>query len=217
MVMFGVIIVYSIIFLRLRLRAASASPASSAANRRAARYMIIYPLVYVICTLPLAAGRMAAMTGRYIPYTYYCVAGSMITSCGWLDVILYAVTRRALIFSDTPPPIDDLGVDTFAVMQMGKGGIWGTHTVISGGLQNHRSRPKSESMDDLFRHAAVHPGQVKADTVVEVNSDPFPDDFMMKDLPMGMQTANSSGSKDDLSREITLPDLNSIPLGCESS
>jgi hypothetical protein len=205
MVMFSVIIIYSIIFLRLRARAATASPVSSASNSRAARYMIIYPFVYVICTLPLAAGRMAAMTGRSIPYAYYCVAGSMITSCGWLDVILYAVTRRVLIFSDAPPSIDDLGVDTFAVMQLGKGAIWGTHTVITGGFQNHRSRPQSESMDDLFRHSSLHPGQVKTDTTVEVNSHPFPDGIMMKDIRDSrskMESANSTLSKDDLSREV---------------
>ncbi len=207
MAMFGVIIIYSIIFLRLRLRATTASAASSASNRRAAQYMIIYPMVYVVCTLPLAAGRMAAMTGRNIPYAYYCIAGAMITSCGWLDVILYAVTRRVLIFSDTPPSLDDLGVDTFAIMQMDKGGIWGTHTVITGGLQNRRS-PESESMDDLFRHSGTQPGLVKADTVVEVNSHPFPDGYVMKDMRSKLQSANSSASKDDLSRE--LPPLQEI-------
>jgi hypothetical protein len=195
MVMFGVIIVYGIIFLRLRLRATTASPASSASNRRAARYMIIYPLVYVFCTLPLASGRMASMTGRTIPYAYFCLAGSMITSCGWLDVLLYAVTRRILIFSEAAPSLDNLGVDTFA-LHVGKGSLWGTHTVITGGLQN--SRPQSESMDDLFRDSGTRLRQVKADTVVEINSHPFPDGYVMKDMRKKMESINSSASKDDI-------------------
>jgi hypothetical protein len=59
--------------------------------------MIIFPVVYVCCTLPLAAGRMAAMTGMVIPYWWYCVAGAAITSNGWLDVMLYVMTRRVLV------------------------------------------------------------------------------------------------------------------------
>lgn len=61
--------------------------------------MIIFPVVYVCCTLPLAAGRMAAMTGMVIPYWWYCVAGAAITSNGWLDVMLYVMTRRVLVRS----------------------------------------------------------------------------------------------------------------------
>jgi hypothetical protein len=59
--------------------------------------MIIFPVVYVCCTLPLAAGRMAAMTGMMIPYWWFCVAGAAITSNGWLDVLLYVMTRRVLV------------------------------------------------------------------------------------------------------------------------
>lgn len=36
--------------------------------KRAAKYMVIYPVVYVVCTLPLAGGRMAGMTGIVVPY-----------------------------------------------------------------------------------------------------------------------------------------------------
>lgn len=43
--------------------------------------MVLYPVVYTICTLPLAAGRMAAMTGVIVPYAYYSLAGAAIT-CG---------------------------------------------------------------------------------------------------------------------------------------
>ena len=48
-------------------------------------------------TLPLAAGRLAAMTGNTLSLSYYCVAGSMMASCGFVDVILYVTTRKALV------------------------------------------------------------------------------------------------------------------------
>ena len=41
--------------------------------------MVLYPVIYTVCTLPLAAGRMAAMQGVVVPYAYYCFAGSAIT------------------------------------------------------------------------------------------------------------------------------------------
>lgn len=103
--MFGTVIVYSSLGIALRRRAmvAGANPAlhgtASAANiRRAARYLFIYPIIYVICALPLAAGRMAAMSGRTVSPIYYLIAGSLMGSCGWIDALLYAFTRRRLLF-----------------------------------------------------------------------------------------------------------------------
>jgi hypothetical protein len=90
--MFGTILVYFLIYIALRSRihvqpldsSSSLAPLSTGRNdkstlRRAGRYMVLYPIVYTICALPLAAGRMAAMTGFTVPYLYYCLAGSAIT------------------------------------------------------------------------------------------------------------------------------------------
>lgn len=103
--MFGTVAIYIIIYfaLRTRLVAEATDDRELATIRRAETYMIIYPTVYVVCTLPLAAGRMAVMTGIKFPYWYYCVAGAMITSVGWLNVITYAIIHRAIIFSNEPP------------------------------------------------------------------------------------------------------------------
>ena len=143
--MFGTILVYSTIYVTLRgqmrshtmLSSNSLSPLSHRAVDtrdviRASRYMVIYPIIYVVCTLPLAAGRMAAMTGRATPYWYLCLAGAAITSCGWLDVILYAFTRRVLIFSDKAPPVDELGLDTFGLFR--SPAEFYMRTVIEGGV-----------------------------------------------------------------------------------
>lgn len=56
-----------------------------------------YPAFYVALTLPLAAGRLAAMTGTTLSPVYYSIAGSMMASCGFIDVILYVTTRKALV------------------------------------------------------------------------------------------------------------------------
>lgn len=61
--------------------------------------MVVYPFAYVTLTLPLAAGRVAAMTGKDVPLVYLVVAGTMMASCGTIDVILYISTRKALVRS----------------------------------------------------------------------------------------------------------------------
>ncbi|OCK83792.1 family A G protein-coupled receptor-like protein [Lepidopterella palustris CBS 459.81] len=101
---FGTIIIYGSIFLHLRgqLKNIIHANHASSSNKltQATRYMILYPAVYVVLTLPLAAGRMAAMTGTVLPDVYYCIAGSLLTSCGWLDAALYTLTRRVLVSNE---------------------------------------------------------------------------------------------------------------------
>ena len=72
--MFGTVSTYVLILLSITARSSgrfdypNEDGTNPAATGRAAKYMVIYPLVYVICTLPLAGGRMAAMTGMVVPY-----------------------------------------------------------------------------------------------------------------------------------------------------
>lgn len=107
---FGTIIIYAHIFYHLRKRLNSirsvagsdpAGPLRTARLSQAARYMVLYPVIYVVLTLPLATGRMVTMAGRTLPISFYCVAGSFLTSCGWLDTLLYTLTRRVFIKPDT--------------------------------------------------------------------------------------------------------------------
>lgn len=64
--------------------------------------MFLYPLVYVLLTLPIASGRMYSMAHpkEKLPVVFYIVVGSIFTSCGWVDSILYAATRQVLVRSD---------------------------------------------------------------------------------------------------------------------
>jgi hypothetical protein len=112
---FGNIFIYLIIYttLLLRLRTNHYHPAAAAHIRAISNLMVVYPLVYVVCTIPLASARMDAMTGHAPSLERLCLAGAIITSNGWLDVLLYTLTRRIMIFSDAPPP-DDAGIDSFA-------------------------------------------------------------------------------------------------------
>ncbi|PBP22162.1 integral membrane protein [Diplocarpon rosae] len=66
---------------------------------RTARYMVVYPFAYVFLTLPLAAGRIASMVGRPPPLVFFLVAGTLMASCGIVDVLLYLSTRKALVRS----------------------------------------------------------------------------------------------------------------------
>ena len=66
---------------------------------KTARYMVVYPFAYVALTLPLAAGRVSSMTGKTPPLVYFPIAGALMASCGFIDVILYITTRKALVRS----------------------------------------------------------------------------------------------------------------------
>ncbi|KFY79884.1 hypothetical protein V499_01189 [Pseudogymnoascus sp. VKM F-103] len=92
--------------------------------------MILYPVVYIVCTAPLAIGRIVALAGNKASLAYFCVAGSMIACNGWLDVLLYSTTRADIVLTAYPPS-DDIGLETFAFM--GKGHTFGTVTTVEAG------------------------------------------------------------------------------------
>ncbi|CAK7216087.1 hypothetical protein SBRCBS47491_002713 [Sporothrix bragantina] len=94
---------------------------------------LLYPLIYVLCTAPLAAGRIASMAGNDVSLAYFCFAGVMIASAGWLDVALYSSTRRSIVFSGEAPPSQDTGLETFAFMRTPVGRKFGNVVFVSGG------------------------------------------------------------------------------------
>lgn len=68
----GTILIYGLIFLSIRAKARGFGQADMRSGEsdpavldRALKYMILYPVAYVVLTLPLAGGRMAAMTGEH--------------------------------------------------------------------------------------------------------------------------------------------------------
>lgn len=99
--------------------------------------MVLYPLVYIVLTLPLSAGRMYAMAhnGRHISTTYDIFAGSFLTSCGWVDSLLYTLTRRRLLKDSMPGGAPGSGSRrSHWEDQLGSQGITHTRTVT---IANH--------------------------------------------------------------------------------
>jgi hypothetical protein len=94
---------------------------------------LLYPLIYVLCTVPLAAGRVASMAGNNVSLGYFCFAGAMIACNGWLDVALYSTTRRSIVFSGDSPPSQDTGLETFAFMRTPPNRKFGNVVFVSGG------------------------------------------------------------------------------------
>jgi len=133
--MFGTVLIYLATFISLRIRARSGQ-LTSPTTHSATPLMILYPLIYVICTSPLAVGRIAALAGQDISLGYFCAAGTMIACNGWLDVLLYASTRADIVFSEGRPG-EETGLETFAFM--GKGHRLGTVTTIEGGTGVERN------------------------------------------------------------------------------
>ncbi|KAI5306335.1 hypothetical protein KEM56_001356 [Ascosphaera pollenicola] len=71
--------------------------------KRVTLYMVIYPIAYVSLSLPLAAARMADARNREWSSTYHCVAGCVMACSGWVNVLLYALTRRSLVLASNEP------------------------------------------------------------------------------------------------------------------
>ncbi|KAH6856396.1 putative G-protein coupled receptor protein [Chaetomium sp. MPI-CAGE-AT-0009] len=100
---------------------ALAQPPAAAGHDKA---FLLYPLIYILCTAPLALGRIATMAGVDVPVWYFCTAGALITSNGWLDVLLWGVTRHRLLFG-ADVDAEESGLDTFAFMRTPHGRRWG--------------------------------------------------------------------------------------------
>lgn len=209
---FGNVIIYALIYwiLLTRIRSGYYTEAEAERVRSISNLMVAYPIVYVICTLPLASARMAAMGGSPPSYARLCLAAAMITSNGWLDVLLYTLTRRIMVFSDEPPP-DDAGFDTFAAFWALPPSRFGGSCKIEAELpiaapKQHRpgrsivSLPtRNESVEDLCGDGGEAFGMgsrdIKMVTTTQVTSEPaMPEDYEeMEELARQMRPRTPVG------------------------
>ncbi|KAF9735242.1 hypothetical protein PMIN06_000673 [Paraphaeosphaeria minitans] len=97
---FGTIVIYGHIFFHLKGRLRSIINNDTSKLSRATKFMVLYPAVYVFLTMPIAIGRMVSMAGVQLPDTFFCIAGAFLTSCGWVDALLYTMTRRVFVNSE---------------------------------------------------------------------------------------------------------------------
>jgi hypothetical protein len=172
---FGTVLIYIAMFVALQYRirsnfySARGGAKQDAQARTAARLMIIYPIIYVICTLPLATLRMISMASSTMPsFGWFCFAGAMITSNGWLDVFLYSMTRRIMLFSDEPPP--DNGIETFSMPFSGQtSNRFGNNTVCEyTGEGNGKRRGSLMPVRWIGRHNDIELG--KSSAAVSMNN-----------------------------------------------
>ncbi|TVY44157.1 hypothetical protein LSUB1_G001690 [Lachnellula subtilissima] len=144
---FSTIGIYAFVLLWVRRKSRSGEISIHAAHG-AAPLMVLYPLIYTICTAPLAAGRIASLAGTDVSLGYFCTAGTLIACNGWLDVLLYASSRADIVFAELPG--EETGLETFAFM--GKGHNLGTTTTIQAGGGRSRSRLRSSVDGESMIH-----------------------------------------------------------------
>ncbi|KAF1365807.1 hypothetical protein EJ07DRAFT_93311 [Lizonia empirigonia] len=129
---FGTIAIYGHVFIHLRGRIQSIINNDTTKLTRATKFMVMYPAVYVILTLPIAVGRMVAMTGTQLPDVFFCIAGSLLTSCGWIDALLYALTRRILVTNDiSTAQYNRTGVTTVDTANAARSGDYENYGLMS--------------------------------------------------------------------------------------
>jgi hypothetical protein len=134
-------------------------------------YMVIYPLVYVLLSLPLAAGRMSSARHVVPSKAYFAVAGALMALSGLVDVIVYTVTRRNLLM-DTEVSTSD----RYYAQHTGSN-LYNTHvstTVV--GPDSKKSRVKSRLRRGL---------QGINDTVLDDRGDSTEDIVPKGDMELG--------------------------------
>ncbi|KAK6227347.1 integral membrane protein [Colletotrichum tabaci] len=122
---------------------------------------LLYPLVFLLCTAPLALGRLLSSGGVKLSPEYLIFAGAMITSNGWLDVLIFSTTRSGILF-DAPVDEENLGLDTFSFTPMGH--QYGHRVWIQGG-------PPKESSPNLGRQGIFRKPSCRTRHVAEASHD----------------------------------------------
>lgn len=136
---FFTIFLYAIMFVQLRRRIAESAILGSSHTEslrrlnRVVAYMVIYPIVYTVLSLPLAAGRMASQNGHTPSIPYFCVAGAMMTLSGICDTLLYTLTRKSVVLESESRTMKDKGYSKFSG---------------SGRKRSTQKHPSSMTMDD---------------------------------------------------------------------
>ena len=82
--------------------------------KRVVAYMVVYPIMYISLTLPLAVGRMRSVNGHTPSITYFCVAGTLMTLSGFCDTLLYTLTRRSMVLEPESRSSNDNGYKKFS-------------------------------------------------------------------------------------------------------
>lgn len=105
------------------------------------RAFVLYPVVFVLCTLPMAVGRIVTMSSVDVPAGYYYFAGVLMSANGFFDCVVFGSTRHAIIFGSTEQVnANSMGLETFAFMRT-PANLFGNGVWIQGGTSNVQISP----------------------------------------------------------------------------
>ncbi|UQC79284.1 uncharacterized protein CLUP02_04763 [Colletotrichum lupini] len=104
---------------------------------------LFYPIVFLLCTAPLALGPILSSGGIKLSAEYLIFAGCMITSNGWIDVLIFSSTRSGILF-DAPVDEQNVGLDTFNFTPLGQ--QYGHRVWIEGGASKDDSHNRKPSV-----------------------------------------------------------------------
>lgn len=100
------------------------------------RAFLIYPLAFVLCTLPLTGGRIAVIAGKQLPIGYQSFAGAIASANGFIDCIIFGSTRHSIIFGSMEQiTAKSTGLETFSFMRT-PAGRFGNEVWIQGGTHS---------------------------------------------------------------------------------
>lgn len=99
-------------------------------------YMVIYPLVYLCLSLPLAAGRMSTATHNILSKKYFAVAGSLMALSGFVDTLVYTLTRRQMVLEADNEP-------SYAIYGTSHNSMYQTHISTNAGKEANKKFRKA--------------------------------------------------------------------------
>ncbi|KAK1961665.1 integral membrane protein [Colletotrichum sublineola] len=112
---------------------------------------LLYPLVSLLCTAPLALNHMMHSGGIKLSTESLVLAGVMVSSNGWLDVLVFSTTGGSILF-ESPVDEQNVGIDTFKFTPMDQ--QYGYRVWIHGGPPRDSQTP---GRTDLFQKSSYRP------------------------------------------------------------
>ena len=98
------------------------------------RAFLIYPLIYILCTMPLATMRAVNLADIDISMGCWDFAGGMIAMNGAFDCLLFGATRHAIVFGSKYNVADaDTGINTFSFIRTPRNREYGNIVWVQGG------------------------------------------------------------------------------------
>jgi hypothetical protein len=106
-----------------------------------------YPVIYTICTAPLAIGRMLSIANGEPSLLYYGITGSFLAANGLLNVMLWSST----ILLSSEKDIQETGLDRFSFMRTPRNRRFGNLVWVQGGIIDQSAKEAAAAHNDKHR------------------------------------------------------------------